>query len=102
MAIEKELLESPLPSESKLVHINSHLYNALLACKAAKPISQNPPIFHEKYYLAPGQRMEKTMELHKYQQKIGRKRKPNMLKYVKPTHSNFKSIITMGSFFQVC
>ena len=93
IAIEKELLESPLPSESHLVHINSYLHNALLACRAAKQMPKDPPVFSGKQFVAPGQKMEQQWRFPKTNRKPGRKRKPNILQYV-CAHKNVHAVHT--------
>ena len=80
--IEKELLENSSVIGCHLSHINAHLHNALLACRAAKQTTHNIPSFSNRDFVAPGQKMEHQWRFSSTNKTPGRKRKANTLQYV--------------------
>ena len=54
--IEKELQENPSTIGRHINHINVHLHNALLACRAANQNAENIRPFSNREFVAPGRK----------------------------------------------
>lgn len=56
--LDKKLQEDNEFLSPHLPHINSHLYNAVLACRAAECEQERTPEFKNKQFVAPGKKSE--------------------------------------------
>ena len=80
--IEKELQENPSTIGRHINHINAHLHNALLACRAANQNAENIRPFSNREFVAPGRKMQHQWRFSATKKTPGRKRSVNIMQYV--------------------